>query len=225
MSKITTIIFDAGGIVIYIEKTRNEIIKTVLRSMGYSDALVKSGLATLKQYDKDYFKAGNNIRNWGDEKAWLMGRYEKLASIIDYQNTELADKLYLLTFDTHVYKLYPEAIEVLETLKKMYRISMISNAFPSLDWCFDQLDIRKYFEDIVISSYEGITKPNPQIYKVAIKRLGVCMDECIYIDDRVENVEAAIALGMKGYHLNRDNNNLRDFATYISRLDEGNSSQ
>jgi putative hydrolase of the HAD superfamily len=53
--------------------------------------------------------------------------------------------------------------------------------------------------DVLVWSYQlGIAKPDPKIYRYALEKLGTQLEETLFIDDRQVNVEAAIALGMKG---------------------------
>jgi putative hydrolase of the HAD superfamily len=53
--------------------------------------------------------------------------------------------------------------------------------------------------DALVWSYQlGIVKPDPAIYRYALDRLGTPPEETLFIDDKVENVDAAVALGMKG---------------------------
>jgi len=56
-----------------------------------------------------------------------------------------------------------------------------------------------FFEDILISGEEKLTKPNPAIYHLALDRFDVVADQCLFIDDRAENVAAGEALGIKGH--------------------------
>lgn len=51
---------------------------------------------------------------------------------------------------------------------------------------------------IVYSHEEGLTKPDPRIYRLACERLDVAPDEVVFLDDLRANVEAARALGMRG---------------------------
>ncbi|MEH6945369.1 HAD family hydrolase, partial [Bacillus sp. JJ722] len=61
------------------------------------------------------------------------------------------------------------------------------------------LGINSYFETILVSEWEGIKKPNPEIFKRAVNQLNVFPHECIFIGDHPENdVKAAKYLGMKG---------------------------
>ena len=55
----------------------------------------------------------------------------------------------------------------------------------------------KLFEIVVESSVEGIRKPNPRIYQLACERLGVDINNTIYLDDLGINLKPAKALGMQ----------------------------
>jgi putative hydrolase of the HAD superfamily len=53
--------------------------------------------------------------------------------------------------------------------------------------------------DVLVWSYElHMTKPDPAIYRLVLERLGSGAEETLFIDDRKANVDAALALGMKG---------------------------
>lgn len=91
-----------------------------------------------------------------------------------------------------------EVAEWIRNLRPTYRVAFISN-----DWsngreenCRSGLD--QLADLMVISAEEGVAKPDPRIYEVALSRLGVMASEALFVDDRQENVEAAINLGMQG---------------------------
>ena len=50
----------------------------------------------------------------------------------------------------------------------------------------------------IISAYEKITKPDEGIYRLLESRFGVDLTECVFVDDRQINIDAANALGMTG---------------------------
>jgi len=63
--------------------------------------------------------------------------------------------------------------------------------------------------DGAVLSYElGLRKPEPAIYKAALKMAGVTADQAVFIDDLKENVAAAALLGIRVIH-NRPCTNLR----------------
>ena len=60
---------------------------------------------------------------------------------------------------------------------------------------------RGFVKGIVISGDEGVTKPDPAIYRTLLERYGVAAEDAVFIDDRAENVQAAEMLGFRGVHL------------------------
>jgi putative hydrolase of the HAD superfamily len=75
-----------------------------------------------------------------------------------------------------------------------------------------KLPIDEIFEDVVDSAFVGMRKPEPEIYALALERLGVTAEACAFVDDTEVNVEAAHALGFHGIHY-------RDNAQAIAELD------
>lgn len=60
------------------------------------------------------------------------------------------------------------------------------------------VDFDLLFDDVVDSHELGIRKPNAEIYRVALERLGADPARTAFLDDSPANVEAATALGMHG---------------------------
>ncbi len=96
-------------------------------------------------------------------------------------------------------RIRPEMIVYIEELKKKYKIAILSNAISGLEETLqDVLQIYHLF-DLVVSSYNlKIQKPDPRIYNHTLKKLGIQAQEAVFIDDVVENVRAAEALGIRG---------------------------
>ena len=67
------------------------------------------------------------------------------------------------------------------------------------------IPVDELFEEVVDSSAEGIRKPNPAIYHLALQRLGgLAPRETVFLDDAPSNVEAARSLGIHGIHVKED---------------------
>jgi 2-haloacid dehalogenase len=62
----------------------------------------------------------------------------------------------------------------------------------------DRFDFLGLFEDIVVSGAEKLAKPDPRIFDVLVARTGLPPGECVFVDDKPENVEAARAAGLDG---------------------------
>lgn len=60
------------------------------------------------------------------------------------------------------------------------------------------LDAR--FDAIVISCEVGLAKPDPRIFRLCLKRLGLPAGAALFVDDRADNVEAAARVGLATLH-------------------------
>ena len=50
----------------------------------------------------------------------------------------------------------------------------------------------------VVSGVEHVVKPNPRIFQILLDRYGLSADQCLFTDDRADNVKGARAMGMQG---------------------------
>jgi len=93
--------------------------------------------------------------------------------------------------------------EFANKVKKKDKLGLISD--DSTEWSHylrDKYSINMFFDAIAISGDIKVKKPSHIIYEHALKVLNCEPKGCTYVDDRVENVEAAILLGMKGILFN-----------------------
>lgn len=80
-----------------------------------------------------------------------------------------------------------------------FNVYYLSNySKKAFDECADSIDFIKYMDGGIISHQVLMVKPNPEIYKLLINKYNLVPEECVFIDDTLENVEAAKALGMEG---------------------------
>jgi len=117
-----------------------------------------------------------------------------LQASIDYDN------FYSIYND--VFSLNPPVLEIMQRLKGNYRLVLLSNTdvmrFGFVKKKFPEIMI---FDEYVLSYEVGSMKPHPQIYREALKKTGVKAEECIFIDDKEENVEVAQRLGINGIQM------------------------
>ena len=114
---------------------------------------------------------------------------------------------------THIFH---EAIningKVVDTIKKLkgkYRILMVSNNNKTAKEIFKnhQNDIFSLFEKAYFSCDFGSRKPEKEFFMFALKDSQLAPDECVFIDDKEKNIEAARALGFNVIHF-KDNEHL-----------------
>ena len=99
--------------------------------------------------------------------------------------------------------IFPDSIRILEKLKsiniKCYVLSNWSaETFFGIE---DEYPFLKLFDGMLISGEEGLIKPDPAIYKLAIKKFKLKPKETLFIDDKLSNILAAQNLNFKTLHL------------------------
>jgi putative hydrolase of the HAD superfamily len=91
----------------------------------------------------------------------------------------------------------PGAVEVLEELRRRgYRLGLISVCSEEVPTLWEQTPLASLIDEAVFSCSVGVVKPDRRIYEIAAERLGVTTGECLFVDDRPEFVEGAVAAGM-----------------------------
>lgn len=94
-----------------------------------------------------------------------------------------------------------DLVELIRSFRPMYQTALLSNAWDDLrDMLADHWKIADAFDEIVISAEEGVVKPYPQIYQITLERLNLEPGQAVFVDDFIENVQAAQAFGMQTIH-------------------------
>ena len=89
-------------------------------------------------------------------------------------------------------------VEYVKTLRSKYKVAMLSNinSRERLDIRFEPGQLDELFDVVVASGDEGYIKPEPEIFEIALHKLGVKAEECIFIDDILEYCRGAEAVGI-----------------------------
>ncbi len=82
------------------------------------------------------------------------------------------------------------------SLKGRYKLGILSDAWLGTRERFKAWINYDLFDVIMFSAEEGIRKPDPEMYRRMLSRLGVEASEAIFIDDRTDNIEGARVVGM-----------------------------
>lgn len=89
-------------------------------------------------------------------------------------------------------------VDLLRLVRGHCSLVLVTNATVWLDEDFALLGLAGLADDVINSSQVGIAKPDPRIYKIAAERAGARLDRCLFVDDRQENIDTAVELGMAG---------------------------
>jgi HAD superfamily hydrolase (TIGR01509 family) len=91
-----------------------------------------------------------------------------------------------------------ELLDYIVELRKTYKTAMLSNvSIGGLAARFEKSELERCFDEIVASGDIGYAKPEPEAYEIAADRLGMRLEECVFIDDREEYCEGARGVGMQ----------------------------
>lgn len=94
-----------------------------------------------------------------------------------------------------------DLVDLIRSFRPQYRTALLSNAWGDLRGMLTGYwKIADAFDEIVISAEEGVVKPYPQIYQITLERLHLEPGQAVFVDDFIENVQGAQAVGMQTIH-------------------------
>jgi putative hydrolase of the HAD superfamily len=215
------IFFDAVGTLFYLTKTVGDHYALVGREVGLTlDA---------QQLDRAFFTAWRRMPpraaidgpRENDDKGWWRELVDLVLDEVAPSLGELdRDNFFEVAYEhfaeAGVWELYPEVSDVLEKLQPRYELAVISNFDGRLRFILEQLGISKFFAHIFISSEIGADKPDPEIYRRALKFMNLKPDRVLYVgDDPDRDWKAAAATGLSVFELDREKNSLRDLLRIV----------
>ena len=124
--------------------------------------------------------------------------YERLLADLGVRRDGLVDVVYRAFTDLANYALFDDVKPVLEDLRGAgVTLGVVSNFEEWLVGLLEAVGVRESFDVVVISGIEGIEKPDPRIFEVAMERAGVEPHRSVYVGDNPPfDVEPALAVGM-----------------------------
>jgi putative hydrolase of the HAD superfamily len=182
---IKTIIFDLGG-VYFTDGTKKAIGKI---SKKYKVSRKKTIEALKGKLGAKY-----RIGKLTQEDFWRKAR--RLLKI----DTDIEDLSHLWVSG---YVPIKGTVQIIDRLRKKKRYELLflsDNVQERVDYLDERYHFTLKFKDGVFSHIIGVKKPNLKIYKACLERTLSRPEECLFIDDKPENVAAAKKLGMKAIH-------------------------
>ena len=181
-----TIVFDMYGVII--KESKGNFIPYTYNHFPQSE---HDRITKAFRVDKLFTKAGN-----GEITS------DEFLSALGYDDTQFHMRAYIenhLTMDEDFY-------DFAESMKDKYKFALLSNDVS--DWSkyiTEFYNLNKYLPIKVVSADVHCRKPEAKIFEIALEQLGVAADECIFIDNSVENLRTASSFGMETILFNRDN--------------------
>jgi beta-phosphoglucomutase len=180
-NKLKAVIWDMDGVI---------ADTSLYHRQAWQQALLKKGI----NYTEEDFQKGFGQRN-----------EEIIKSILGEETSQ--DEIKEITVDKEEsfrslvkpnIKSLPGVIELLKTLAGHEIKQALASSTPmeNLILLTGELGIKGYFQVIVSAEDVSIGKPDPQVFLLAAKRLGVEPENCIVIEDAVTGIAAAKKAGM-----------------------------
>ncbi|MBA2368319.1 MAG: HAD family phosphatase [Candidatus Protochlamydia sp.] len=95
----------------------------------------------------------------------------------------------------------PETIALVKALQRGgYQTAMLSDVTQYQAEIIRKMGYYDLFDPVLLSYETGVKKPNPEAFKILIEKLQVPSSLLIFIDDKIENVDAAINQGIDAIH-------------------------
>lgn len=194
LTEIDNIVFDLGGVVLDINR---DICVERLESIGLPQA---ASLLDLYRQQGDFLALEQGEITAATFFDILRSQCVN-ASITD---RELEDALCCFITGLPV-----ERLKALRRLREMGKRTFVlsnTNAImynSVIDRLFRQesLSINDYFDGIIASFAEKVCKPDPEIFRILLRRYSLDPSRTLFIDDSQVNVDAAAQCGIKGLFL------------------------
>jgi len=127
----------------------------------------------------------------------------ELELIPKFPEYESQIRMYYANHRKMIKGIFQESITILNFLKSNnYECYVLSNwSAETFEGMIEDYPFLKHFDGLLISGEDNLIKPDLAIYQLAIKRFNLVPHNCVFIDDKLENVEAAKKLNFNIIHL------------------------
>jgi putative hydrolase of the HAD superfamily len=189
--KISTLFFDIGGVIL---------------TNGW-DNIARKNAAENFQIDFDEFEK-NHREQFDDFEKGNLSLVDYLDKTIFYTKRKFT-RFEVIKYMQSVSQAHKKNVEILQKLstQKKYYIASINNESYELNlYRIKKFDLEKYFNAFFSSCYLKLRKPDAGIYQNTLNILHKDPSECIFIDDREENIEGAKKVGLNAFHLDNVDN-------------------
>ncbi|MBC8495238.1 HAD family phosphatase [archaeon] len=185
---IKTIIFDLGEVLV-----SDAVIYYLNNLADFTDVLELAGIT--REKSKEIWS-----KYWPDAKFGRTDIDTFWNEFYEHITTDATPAEVKALYDSKII-MDQEVYSFIKNLKKQYPLLAIANETKSgIKLKLDKFKLDKLFDKIYCSALLGMAKPNKDIYEFVLKNADIKAEESIYIDNQIENVEAAKELGFQAIH-------------------------
>ena len=206
--RIRAILFDAGDTLIAYRRPLRILLQDFF--IQHNEILKRDDIAeALEGVNPRHDTLVHQVRTVADEQRMWLELARDLLDILLPRRRDLYPELARWFVDGYRHlKVFRDAGPTLRRLHaRAYRLAVVSNWEPSLKVTLDKLGLGKYFDTVVISAAEGVWKPDPRLFGIALDRLGIPAAEALSVGDHIaRDVDAARTAGLSAVLLDRFDN-------------------
>jgi putative hydrolase of the HAD superfamily len=200
--RFRAVFFDVGETLVHAHPSFPQLFADVLAREGHPVG-VDAVHEQLHHVGDRFSQAASGGELWTTSpersRAFWMSVYERFLDGLGLPAGDgLRETLYLAFTDLANYALFDDVAPALSELRGSgVTLGIVSNFEEWLERLLEQLGVADAFEVRVISGVEGIEKPDPRIYRIALERAGVAAEQAAFVGDSPEfDVDPPAALGM-----------------------------
>ena len=222
-SKICTILLDLGDTLAYaVPNSVADIWLELLKEQGLSVNSDEVSLAVLEA-DKLYQPTIHDVGKMND--FWIPHNRYVLNKLCIQDPSDSINNLINRGFldCQRWFRVFPETHSVLASLKERgYKLGLISNNLDGMIQSqMKTLGISGYFDAVTFSQEAGVEKPDPAIFKLALKRTGSVPEECVHVGDNYDqDVIGARSVGIAPILIDRKRTSSSSECLRIASLSE-----
>jgi putative hydrolase of the HAD superfamily len=218
---IKAIFFDAVGTLFHLNGTVGHHYASVANEVGLTLDPHQLDDAFYSAWKKMPRRAAIAGARENDDKGWWRELVDIVLdqvapSLSEFDRDNFFEIAYEHFAEAGVWELYPEVPGILQQLQSRFQLAVISNFDGRLRFILEHLGISKFLARIFISSEIGTDKPDPEIFRRALKLVDLKPDEVLHVgDDPERDWETASTAGLSIFRLDRPTNSLRDLVTAL----------
>ena len=183
MSKVDTIVFDLGGVLI--DWNPRYLYRKIFKS----------------EEEITWFMENICTSEWNDQQD--AGRSFEVATaelLAVYPEHEVPIRAWYDRWQESIGGAITGTVEILDEIRKQkkYKLYALTNwSAETFPWALDNFEFLHWFDGIVVSGREKTRKPFADIYDILIKRHVIEPKSALFIDDNIRNIHGAQAAGLQ----------------------------
>jgi putative hydrolase of the HAD superfamily len=195
---LETVFLDAGGVLVFPNWVR--VSDTLAR---HGVAVTAAALAAAEPHAKRRLDVSKTIQVTNDaSRGWLFFNLilEQAGIERDDRTDAALAELHLYHQTSNLWELVPaDVVPALDALRtRGLRLTVVSNANGKLRQMFDRVGLTPHFHYLLDSHDEGVEKPDPRFFEIALERSGSRRETTIHVGDLYEvDVVGARAAGLR----------------------------